>query len=341
MWSAITRDLQEFVSTVADDTTAVIAGKDGAESDGENGGTVSPSTPSTNASDVPAAVKLLRADLKTYTEPIPAAEQADFEAFLDGFDLMGEASSADISQLLEEDPTLSQVHTEVVPRVVSYEAFWTRYFFRLSKLQQGGGRTPIKLAFDDLDDEDEDLTWDVEDDQGAQGEATVVVEKPAVAAGEADAAIAAEVEQLRALLADRDARIESLEEDKKSLECQVADLEAEVGRLKAGTALPAQGAKAVRIEVPKEEEVGGGGGEEGTAAAVAQGDVAPEAAPGTPPASARPPEAHSPEPAPSQASSSEFSMVGDAAPDAQPESEPTGDLPEKTKEDLSEWEDWS
>lgn len=112
MWAALTSDLQEFVSGVADETTNVVETVAGDETD--------EATLESNASK---EVGLLRNLLETYTTPLEDKQfQEDFDA---------ESKADEISKLLADYPDSVKSHFEnIVPEKVTVKEFWARYYYR-------------------------------------------------------------------------------------------------------------------------------------------------------------------------------------------------------------------
>ncbi|CAB1103617.1 unnamed protein product [Ectocarpus sp. CCAP 1310/34] len=84
---------------------------------------------------VTAAIRAIRADIKTYTEDVPDSQSERFSAFVAKFDLG--ARTKDVATILKEDPVVTKIHTQLVPEHLTYDDFWTRYFFRAEKVAKG------------------------------------------------------------------------------------------------------------------------------------------------------------------------------------------------------------
>ncbi|XP_073066116.1 uncharacterized protein [Primulina eburnea] len=85
----------------------------------------------------------------------------------------------EIGGLIGDDGILESVYRKIVPREVGQETFWCRYFYRVDKLkQQERVRANLVKRAIAVDDDDEELSWDVEDDEdGASGSESVVKAK--------------------------------------------------------------------------------------------------------------------------------------------------------------------
>ena len=135
MWNALRSDLQEFVSTVADDTSNVLSQLDTGLNDEEDNNNDDPDAQgntkrTVNHAELKEIMTLLRDHPGTYTEDL--ADEDDQEAvqsFLDDFSI--DAKTDEIAQVLEAHKDTVQKHfADLSPTQVSYEDFWKRYFYR-------------------------------------------------------------------------------------------------------------------------------------------------------------------------------------------------------------------
>ncbi|GAX18330.1 hypothetical protein FisN_23Hh224 [Fistulifera solaris] len=111
MWSALRRDLTEFVSTVTEDAAAALNNMD------EN----------FDLSEEEAeALRRMKLE-ETYTTPLNE-DDAEAEQFLKDFNI--EEKGEEISMNLEKHDMLKTFLDELVPDHVSYAEFWQRYFYR-------------------------------------------------------------------------------------------------------------------------------------------------------------------------------------------------------------------
>lgn len=114
------------------------------------------------------AVKLqgIQADLSTVSEEPEDAE--DFRSWLAGFNLP--EREKEIKNLLEESRTLQGNLARLVPDVIDHDTFWSRYFYKVHKLKQAEDvrANLVKRAISG--EEEEDLSWEVEDDDVAKNE---------------------------------------------------------------------------------------------------------------------------------------------------------------------------
>eukprot|EP00752_Nemacystus_decipiens_P006231 g5621.t1 len=172
MWSLIRKDLGEFVTTLKDDAAVTIKsamahGETGEEeydssSAGSEGGDVKGRRQQRQQQPATAALRAMRADIKTYTEDIAESQSERLPAFLASFDLG--ARTKDIATLLKEDPVVAKIHTQLVPEHVTYDDFWARYFFRAERVASGKTEGGMSFPPDDEGEDEEEFGWG-EDDQ--------------------------------------------------------------------------------------------------------------------------------------------------------------------------------
>lgn len=111
MWSALRRDLSEFVSTVTEDAAAALNNMD------ENFDL---------SEEEVEAVRRMKLE-ETYSTPLDDTDD-DVKEFLESFNL--EEKNDEISMYLEKHEMLKEYLEELVPENVSYPEFWQRYFYR-------------------------------------------------------------------------------------------------------------------------------------------------------------------------------------------------------------------
>lgn len=71
-------------------------------------------------------VTTMQRDSGTYLDEPEDADE--FQAWLDGFSLEGHRG--DIQQLVQANAFMAELQERIVPLIVEYDDFWTRYFFR-------------------------------------------------------------------------------------------------------------------------------------------------------------------------------------------------------------------
>lgn len=78
-------------------------------------------------------VQSIQSDPITYCHE-PTGPPDDYETWLEKFNLMDHQSS--INYLLETSPTVADFYSQFVPKSLSSDEFWHRYFYRLHQLQE-------------------------------------------------------------------------------------------------------------------------------------------------------------------------------------------------------------
>ena len=147
MWAALRSDLEEFVTTVKDESATVLAAatasddqediKDEEEEKqqqkeqqrgiivGEDGDIVYEDY---DGGAVMEEIDRLICEEETFLEPLDT-EHEEVSKFLSDFNV--ESKTDDISKWLEENPETLQVQFEnLVPTQISYKEFWERFYFR-------------------------------------------------------------------------------------------------------------------------------------------------------------------------------------------------------------------
>jgi hypothetical protein len=113
-----------------------------------------------------AQLRALQADPATFTAYPEDAE--DFAAWSKEFSL--DERKEEIETLCYESDALEAMADRLVPDTVESEVFWARYFYRVHKLkQQEDARAKLVKRVIDQDD-DEDLSWEVDDEDEEEEE---------------------------------------------------------------------------------------------------------------------------------------------------------------------------
>lgn len=118
-------------------------------------------------SRIEAAIRSIQCDLKTYCEE--PEDLGDFREWGGGVSI--DEKSDEIEELLEENENIREIYDEVVPVRVDHETFWLRYFYRVYKMEKVE-EARLRLVKRAIESEEEDLSWDVDDDDEAQGVGT-------------------------------------------------------------------------------------------------------------------------------------------------------------------------
>ncbi|KAL4376088.1 hypothetical protein GQ457_02G003090 [Hibiscus cannabinus] len=109
-----------------------------------------------------AQVRAIQGDINTYIEEPEDLE--DYKEWKSGFNL-GEEEE-EIERLMEENGEIGAVYKRVVgvSNGVDHETFWCRYFYRVFKLKQAE-EMRVKLVNRAISREEEELSWDVDEDE--------------------------------------------------------------------------------------------------------------------------------------------------------------------------------
>lgn len=73
-----------------------------------------------------AEVSAMQRNSSTYCDE--PADAADYAAWLAGFDLA--ARKPDIDAIVADNAFMAELQARIVPLIVQYEEFWTRYFYQ-------------------------------------------------------------------------------------------------------------------------------------------------------------------------------------------------------------------
>jgi len=139
-------------------------------------------------------VSAIQRDSGTYCDE--PADKEDFENWVSTFKISDHQSA--IEEVLKDNAFMQELQSRIVPLIVDQDTFWTRYFYRLSKLQQQHDQRTL-LVQRAAKVEEEELSWDVDDGEEATGATEAEAEDRAQSAGEPggeaeEAAEAAEAE---------------------------------------------------------------------------------------------------------------------------------------------------
>ncbi|XWS36256.1 hypothetical protein CRYUN_Cryun20dG0069800 [Craigia yunnanensis] len=109
-----------------------------------------------------AQVRAIQGDINTYSEEPEDLE--DYKKWKSGFGL--EEKKEEIERLMEENGKMGSLYKRAVgvSNGVDHETFWCRYFYRVFKLKQAEDMR-VKLVKSAISREEEELSWDVDDDE--------------------------------------------------------------------------------------------------------------------------------------------------------------------------------
>ncbi|XP_009609401.1 uncharacterized protein [Nicotiana tomentosiformis] len=117
-------------------------------------------------SRIDATIRAVQCDAKTYCEE--PEDSSDYNEWKLGFVL--EEKSGEIEDLIKENGVIDEIYSEVVPDRIDREMFWSRYFYkvyRIRKAEEARARL-VKRAISG--EEEEELSWDVEDEDNEDTE---------------------------------------------------------------------------------------------------------------------------------------------------------------------------
>ncbi|KAG6431120.1 hypothetical protein SASPL_109195 [Salvia splendens] len=114
-------------------------------------------------SRIDAMVRAVQCDIRTYIDEVEESGFADWRL---GFVL--EERRGEIEGLLGEEGAVAEIYSEVVPVKVDEETFWCRYFYRVDRVVRAeeARLRMVKRAISG--EEEEELSWDVDDDDGEE-----------------------------------------------------------------------------------------------------------------------------------------------------------------------------
>ncbi|CAK9183408.1 unnamed protein product [Ilex paraguariensis] len=113
-----------------------------------------------------ALLRTIQSDVKTYCEEPENLE--DYNNWKLGFVL--EEKSQEVENLIGDSGALEGIYKRVVPNEINHGTFWSRYFYRVHKLnQQESVRANLVKRAVSINDEEE-LTWDVDDEDDKEQE---------------------------------------------------------------------------------------------------------------------------------------------------------------------------
>ena len=111
-----------------------------------------------------AQVSAIQGDASTYCDEPECLN--DYNKWKSEFSLEGK--SKDIERCLRENDAMESIYKRVVPNTVDHETFWIRYYYKVYKLKKAEDvRARLVRG---MSREEEDLSWDVEDDDDEEHE---------------------------------------------------------------------------------------------------------------------------------------------------------------------------
>ncbi|KAJ6794242.1 BSD domain-containing protein 1 [Iris pallida] len=134
-----------------------------------------PAEPAKRYTRFEAQVIAIQNDANTFVQAPEDGE--DFERWKLGFRL--EEKEEEIEGLLYENGVLEGFFEKFVPGDVDLEAFWCRYFYRVHKLQQAEEARAKLVQRVIASEEEEELSWEVDDDDQEEVEKKEIKEEEA------------------------------------------------------------------------------------------------------------------------------------------------------------------
>lgn len=111
-----------------------------------------------------ADISSMQRDSATYCDE--PADTADYQAWRSNFDLAAYKPAVD--ELIADNAFMAELQARIVPVIVEYEAFWTRYFYRLHLLEIRHAQRLEVAQLATRPQQEEELGWDDAEDQGVQ-----------------------------------------------------------------------------------------------------------------------------------------------------------------------------
>ncbi|KAK7392393.1 hypothetical protein VNO78_20830 [Psophocarpus tetragonolobus] len=155
--------IDEFGNTVVKGTAQIISqGKDAIlaadfDSDSDNNSAHRKSLDSKQYNRFDAQVRAIQGDVSTYTEE--PEDLNEFNEWKLGFSLEG--MGEEMEGLFRENDAMESVYKKLVPNNVDHDTFWYRYYFKVYRLKKA---EDVRARLVSGISGDEDLSWDVEDD---------------------------------------------------------------------------------------------------------------------------------------------------------------------------------
>jgi len=104
-------------------------------------------------------VSAMQRDSGTYCDEPTDLE--DFAKWQETFDFQKHESA--IEEVLKDDAFMQELQSRIVPLIVDKQTFWTRYFYRLAKLQEQHNQREQLVQRAHKGEQEEELSWDVEE----------------------------------------------------------------------------------------------------------------------------------------------------------------------------------
>ncbi|KAK8928194.1 hypothetical protein KSP39_PZI017293 [Platanthera zijinensis] len=168
----------------------------------------------------------MQSDPNTFSEE--PEEEEDFRRWMSEFHL--KEKEEEIELLCYDNGAVESLFEKLVPSVVDQDTFWTRYFYKLDKLKHAEDlRANLVKRVISREDADEDLTWEVDDeeDEGNQVKETETKANDTIREEDDESNVGNEVESKERGDENKEASNSEHEEDSDSI--REGDNEANVG----------------------------------------------------------------------------------------------------------------
>ncbi|DBB01728.1 TPA: hypothetical protein ACH3X1_000352 [Trebouxia sp. C0004] len=113
-----------------------------------------------------ANISSMQRDSATYCDE--PADTADYQAWRSKFDLASFKPAVD--DLTAANAFMAELQARIVPVIVDYQAFWTRYFYRLHLLEARHAQRLEVAQRASRPQQEEELAWDDAEEQSVQSE---------------------------------------------------------------------------------------------------------------------------------------------------------------------------
>ncbi|KAL2485848.1 BSD domain-containing protein [Abeliophyllum distichum] len=153
--------LKSTADIISQGKESIISGSDGESETPETNKSLS----SGRYSRFDTQLNAIQTDVNTFSKDPEDLEK--YKKWKSGFNL--EEKNNELEGLIGENGVLESLYKRIVPSIVDHETFWCRYFYKVHKLkQQESVRANLVKRAISVDD-DEELSWDVEDDDEDNG----------------------------------------------------------------------------------------------------------------------------------------------------------------------------
>ncbi|MED6198818.1 hypothetical protein PIB30_070077 [Stylosanthes scabra] len=165
--------IDEFGTTVAKGTSQIISKSKGAILAVDHESEYSDQKRSGRfLSRFDAAVRDVQGDPGTYCDEPEDLEE--FNKWKLGFSI--DAKREEMERLLKENEAMEGVYKSVVPKIVDSDVFWLRYYYKVYRLKKDEDDVRARIVMG-MNKEEEDLSWEVDDDDydGVEAKQKVIV----------------------------------------------------------------------------------------------------------------------------------------------------------------------